>query len=287
MCIARIFRIASYFIIFTLLPWDFLYAWGPLTHIAIAGEIIKLIGAISIPAMEKILRFKNEFIFGNVYADVILAKNLVEYREHSHNWKTGISILKKAKTPEEQSFAYGYLCHLASDCIAHNYYVPKYLILSYKKLFMKHTYWEMRYDNIFHESTWKTAVKMPFFIKKPFELLLETTLVKPLFPFTTHRNLFNGILLLQGIRQWRNAVESNSRKNGFIISNTDKEVYYNSSINLIMDFLKKCENSTALTLDPTGRTNLKKAMYIRKELRGGKISVNQCEALARKSVPEI
>lgn len=287
MYFASIIKVGCYFIIFTLVPSDFLYAWGPLTHIAIAGEIIKLIGVISVPAMEKILRFKNEFIFGNVYADIILAKNLVEYREHSHNWKTGIKILKKAETPQEKSFAYGYLCHLASDCIAHNYYVPKYLVLSYKKLFMKHTYWEMRYDNIFHESTWKTAIKMPFFIKKPFELLLKSTLVKPLFPFTTHRNLFNGLLLLQGIKQLRNAVENNSRKNGFLISNIDKKVYYDLSINLIMDFLKNQEKSLAFTLDPTGRANLKKAKHIRKVLRNEKISVNQIEALARKFVPEI
>lgn len=287
MYFATFMRITVYFIIFTLFPWDFLYAWGPLTHIAIAGEIIKLIGVISIPALEKILKFKNEFIFGNVYADVILAKNLVDYREHSHNWKTGIRILKKAKTSQEKSFALGYLCHLASDCIAHNYYVPRYLILSYKKLFMKHTYWEMRYDNIFHESTWKTAIKIPFYIKKPFELLLENTLVKPLFPFTTHRNLFNGLLLLQGIKQWRNAIENNSRKNGFLISNTDKKVYYDSSVNLIMDFLKNQESSLALSLDPTGRANLKKARHIRKVLRKGKISIDEVESLARKFLPEI
>ncbi len=284
---ANFFRICCYFIIFTLIPSDFLFAWGPLTHIAIAGEAIKLIGTLALPAMENILGFKNEFIFGNVYADVILAKNLVEYREHSHNWRIGIRILKKAETPQEKSFAYGYLCHLASDCIAHNYYIPKYLVLSYNKVFMKHTYWEMRYDNIFHESTRKTAMKMPFFTKKPFEVLLNSTLVKPIFPFNTHRNLFNGLLLLQGLKQWRKAVENNSRKNGFLISSRDKKIYYDLSINLIMDLLKNQENSVALTLDPTGRANLKKAIYIRKILRRGKISTDEIESLATRFIPEI
>ncbi len=287
MGLATFIRILCYFIIFTFIPSDLLFSWGPLTHIAIAGEVIKVLGALAVPAMENILRFKNEFILGNVYADVILAKNLVEYREHSHNWKTGIKILKKAETPQEKSFAYGYLCHLASDCIAHNYYVPKYLVLSYNKVFMKHTYWEMRYDNLFHESTWKTAMKMPFFTKKPLEVLLNTTLVKPLFPFNTHRNLFNGLLLLQGFKRWRKAVENNSRKNGFLISNTDKKIFYDLSMNLIMDFLKNRENSVALTLDPTGRANLKKASYLRKILRKGEISAHEIESLATKFTPEI
>jgi hypothetical protein len=287
MPLATIIRILAYFMIFTCIPSDFLYAWGPLTHIAIAGEIIKLISVISTPAIEKILRFKNEFIFGNVYADVILAKNLVEYREHSHNWKNGLRVLEKAKTPQEESFAYGYLCHLASDCIAHNYYVPRYLVLSYKKLFMKHTYWEMRYDNIFHELTWKTAIKMPFFIKKPYESLIKSTLVKPLFSFSTHRNLFNGILLLQGIKQWRKAVENNSRKNGFLISNTDKKIYYESSINLIMDFLKNQDRSIAISLDPTGRVNLKKANHIRRVLLKGEFDNDRIESIAKRFIPEI
>lgn len=287
MTFASFCRIGLYLLLFSLIPSDFLYAWGPLTHIAIAGGVLKLAGTIGIPAIEKILKYRNEFLFGNVYADVILAKNLVEYREHSHNWKTGIKILKKAETPPEVAFAYGYLCHLASDCIAHNYYVPKYLVLSYKKLFMKHTYWEMRYDNIFHESTWKIAIKMPFFVKKPLELLLKHTLVNPLFSFVTHRNLFNGLLFLQGMKRWRKAIEQNSRRNGFLINTRDVELFYNSSVNIVIDFLKNPENSVAITLDPTGRANIKKAKYLRKMLRGRKINPEELDTLARKFVPDI
>lgn len=280
-------RILYYLVIFTIIPWDFVYGWGPLTHIAFASEVLKVLSVFSFPVIEKILRYKNEFIFGNVYADVILAKNLVEYREHSHNWKNGLKIFKRAETPEEKSFAYGYLCHLASDCIAHNYYIPRYLVLSYNKIFMKHTYWEMRYDNIFHESTWRTALKLPFILKKRYERILQETLVKPLFNFSTHKNIFNGILFLQGIKQWRTAVEKNSRKNGFHISEEDRELFHKLSLKLILDLLENQDKSLAFSLDPTGRSNILKALHIRKIIRKNGMSQKEVLTLAKKFLPEI
>jgi len=286
MDIASILRILYYLFIFTLIPSDFLHAWGPLTHIAIANEVVKLLAPLALPAVETILKYRREFLFGNVYADVIIAKNLVEYREHSHNWETGVRILSKARTGEEKSFAYGYLSHLAADCIAHNYYVPRYLVLSFKKIFMKHTYWEMRYDNMFHDSTWKIAISLPFLVKRPLELLLKNNLVKPLFTFETHRGIFNGLLFLQGIKQWRNAIEKNSRRNGIVISTNDRDLFYRSSINLILDFIKNYDSSNAISLDPTGRANLKKARYLRKILRNKQPHTSEVESLAKRFLPD-
>jgi len=280
-------RIFFYLFVFLFLPSEYVLAWGPLTHIALSTEILRTLAAISLPAAaEVILSRKSDFILGNVYADIIFGKNLVEYRDHSHNWRNGLKIMGNASTAGQKAFAYGYLCHLASDCVAHNFFVPRFLVLSHKKRYMMHTYWEMRFDNIHHNATWGQAVTLSGNLRNSLSSMLNGSLVTPLFPFSTHKMIFNGIMFLQRLKRWRMAVEKNSRKNGFTIPQSESDIYFNTSIKFILDFIKNPEGSTVFKYDPTGASAMEEAKNLRRSLKRKEIHSDRIYKIAQAYIPK-
>ncbi len=94
-----------------------------------------------------ILNYPEAFQYGSISPDHFLMKNLKRYQDHSHNWDRAFAMLKRAKTPELESFSLGYLAHLAADAVAHNVFVPNQIATSSGMAARRHTLWELRFDS--------------------------------------------------------------------------------------------------------------------------------------------
>ncbi|MBI2093083.1 MAG: zinc dependent phospholipase C family protein [Deltaproteobacteria bacterium] len=168
--------------VFCIIP-EATFAWGPGTHIEIALSLLEKI-ALMAPAVRAVIAGREEwFLYGSVAADIIVGKKYAGEYDHCHNWRVGFNVLRSAKTDRERAAAYGYLAHLASDIIAHNYFIPFKIIKSYRAKVLSHTYWEMRFDMHVRNSVWDEMSKMIMHDFSPFDNLLKRTLKRALFKY--------------------------------------------------------------------------------------------------------
>ena len=122
-----LFKIIFSCVIFFIIQFVFAsgaWAWGPAIHTVIACTILDEVGQI-LPSIAHIIQsFSLEYIYGNMAADFFIGKGQKKKADHPHNWETGFRVLTEAKDEREAAYAYGFLSHLASDVVAHNYFVP-------------------------------------------------------------------------------------------------------------------------------------------------------------------
>jgi hypothetical protein len=90
--------------------------------------------------------YPQSFLYGSMAADISFAKKYVPAGRHCHFWHVGEEILEEAGNDRLRAVAYGYLSHLAADTIAHNYFVPRQLLLTSSTKALGHGYWEHRLD---------------------------------------------------------------------------------------------------------------------------------------------
>ncbi len=102
--------------IFVFLP-ETSYAWGPLTHTYLGSQILSFSGLVTMDIFRLIKHYKEYFIYGNIIPDIVIGKKYLPDEKNPHSWKTGFMLLNNAERPEEKSFAYGFLTHLAADAI--------------------------------------------------------------------------------------------------------------------------------------------------------------------------
>jgi hypothetical protein len=91
-------------------------------------------------------RYPYDFLYGSLAADISLAKKYVPEGRHCHNWHIGEEIHATADTDRLRAVGLGYLAHLAADTVAHNFFVPRQLVLTSSTKAVGHSYWEARLD---------------------------------------------------------------------------------------------------------------------------------------------
>jgi len=96
-------------------------AWGPLTHVYLGTQVLEA-GAALIPAgIYAILRkYRNDYLYGNLSADIILGRRFQGPEKNSHNWDIAWELLGSSRSDRQKAFAYGYLMHLCADTVVHN-----------------------------------------------------------------------------------------------------------------------------------------------------------------------
>ena len=122
------------------------WAWGLATHVELARVLMTDYRDVLQAFASCILSFPDAYMYGSISPDHFLMKNLKRYSDHSHNWDRAFAMLKRAHTPELESFALGYLAHLAADAVAHNVFVPSQIATSHGVAARRHTLWELRFD---------------------------------------------------------------------------------------------------------------------------------------------
>jgi hypothetical protein len=174
------------------------FAWGPLTHMYLGNELLSYASLIPAGILALLKKHKQDFLYGNLMADIILGKKYLPDDKSSHSWDVGLKLLDQAKTWPERAFAYGYLSHLAADSVAHE-------ALTDEKGNMGHTWVEMNADSLIDKTYWLQTVLISRKVRKRSDQLLEQSLDRYMFSFKTNKRLYKSMVFfsfLNGKRRW-------------------------------------------------------------------------------------
>lgn len=275
-------------IVFTLwlLVPEAAYAWGPGAHLQVGSQVLENLAILTPPLQDLLRRFPYDFLYGCIGADITVGKKYrIKQVFHCHNWSMGFRLLDAAETPHERAFAYGYLCHLAADTISHNYFVPSQEVASYAATSLRHTYWEVRFDDFIDPKMWPLARVVHDEAHGRNDGLLERVLEDTLFSFRTNKRIFTGLISLQQVRQWRKMVTLLATRSTFPFTRDDFERYHRLTQNAVFAFMIDGQGSRTVEADPIGRRNLHAAALIRKTLRSLSrrkvLSPAACEEIVR------
>lgn len=249
---------------------DNAFAWGPAAHMVFANEVLNNLSLLP-PLLQQLLsQYPEDFIYGNLAADITLGKKYIEYEHHCHNWRVGFEILKKSTNDMLKAFSYGYLTHLAADTISHNYFVPLKITESYKgSILHRHTYWELRFDAAMTEKNIiKNAMKITKeHYHKDCDTHLDKIIHHTLFTFKTNRRIFHGLMALQSLQGYQKTLLRAHANPKVSLNKTDIEEFHKLTKSSILDLLQNGHEALICKLDPSGEKNLKRAGILRRELR--------------------
>jgi len=180
---------------FVLIP-SFAFAWGPMTHMYLGNELLSCATLLPAGIHALLKKHKQDFLYGNLMADMILGKKYLPDEKSSHSWDVGLKLLEQAKTWPERSFAYGYLAHLAADTVAHE-------TLTDELGNMGHTWIEMKADSIIDKTYWLQTVLISKAVRQRSDLLLESSLDSFIFSFKTNRRIYKSMVFLSLLNKKR------------------------------------------------------------------------------------
>ncbi|MBF0466373.1 MAG: zinc dependent phospholipase C family protein [Nitrospirae bacterium] len=177
-----------YLVLFLLLP-SVCYAWGPLTHTYLANEVL-FFSFLLPPFVSSIInRFKEDFLYGNIMADMVLGKKYLPQDKSSHSWDFGFRLADGAKTPQQKAFAFGYISHLAADTVAHD-------ILTKESKNIEHTLYELKADSFINKKYWLQAVAIKKSVQKRNDLFLENSICKLFLSFKINKRIYKSLLFM-------------------------------------------------------------------------------------------
>ncbi len=254
------------FLIYFLLPAD-AFAWGPGAHMTYALHALGHLSLLAPPIGALLKKYSREFLYGTIAADIILGKKYAGDLYHCHHWDVALPLLQKAKKEREQAFVYGYLAHLSVDTVAHNYYVPFKIIRSYQTLTLRHTYWEMRFDEKMDPKVWATLEEVADGDYQDLDQFLEQSLKRSIFSFKTNKKIFNSLLILQRMKKWQSAAAVMAQRSSYELADEDVKTYQKLCCEVLVEFLHDPTQARVLQADPAGKLKLLYAKEMVQDLR--------------------
>ncbi len=273
------------------LPHD-AYAWGPVTHLVHGATVLARLSTLPGGLQEILREFPDAYLYGCVGADIVQAKKFArDLRYHCHSWNVGWQVLDAAGSDSERAFAYGYLTHLAADTYSHNYYVPLQLIVSFRARALKHVYWEARFDAMHPDPEWQRLHDVVSHLYPDCDELMERVVERTLFSFRTNKRIFNSVMALHRVEQWRRMMHRLGSRSRYVLAVEEVARYDQLCSHAALDMLANGTKAKCVRLDPTGREHLERAEQIRKRLRllqrKRQLTPSLQEAILAKVVPEL
>lgn len=248
-----------------LLTPDRLFAFGPATHVFLGEHLLSSLHLLPAGMAEILRAYPLSFLYGSVAADISFAKKYVPVGRHCHYWHVGEEILAAARNDRLRATAYGYLCHLAADTIAHNYFVPRQLMLTSSTKALGHSYWEHRLDVELGEGYTSRAREVVVdYDHTEADNLFDTVLSGTIFSFETNRRLFRGMVRFQDNERWQNVFGRVLERSRWDLRPRDVEEYLSRSFDSMVDYLLRRRAAGAAGRDPTGEFNLQLAKKVRR-----------------------
>jgi hypothetical protein len=237
-----VFRL--FLVIFFILIPSLAFAWGPLTHIYLGSEIYYLGSLLPVWVFNLLKRYRGDYLYGNLMADIILAKNLLPLEKNSHSWEVAFSLLESSKKSSEKAFSLGYISHLAADTVAHGIYTRRKNI--------EHTVIELRADSLIDRKYWVQARGIDRVIQYRNDRFLERSLERVFFSFKTNKRIFRGMLFLSGLNKEKfgNFIDRNLL---IPVTKDDIKKLHEESLHRITDVLRNGDRSAVLKKNPIAR----------------------------------
>lgn len=234
------------------------FAWGPLTHMYLGSELYSLGSLLPAGLFEIIRRYRKDFLYGNIMADIIFGKKYLPAHKNSHNWDVAFELLSAARTKQQKAFVYGYMSHLAADTVAHNVYIVN-------RKNVRHSIMEIKADTIINKKYWSKALAIDKNTQMRNDHFLEQTLDRFIFSFKTNKRILRGTVVL--------AILYREKIGDFIDKNLDTtlperktiEDLQRESICKIVDILQNGEGSEVVKANPNG--NCYRQGFIMRELK--------------------
>ncbi len=262
----RLVKILSIAGLFLLVPAP-ARAWGPAAHLDLGLAVLADLALVA-PAVAALLqRFRDDFLYGSLAADITIGKNLSPYQLHCHNWQVGLAVLDLADVDATRSFAWGYLSHLAADTVAHNYFVPYKTVQHFRRRGAAHTYWELRFDVHVPREVWEEGRRLSTRAFARHDRHLRKILTGPLFSFPVNKQIFNSIVQFSRLLRWRKMAEAHTRRTPRVLTGEETAEARELGLRRVVDLLKHGPEAACLQADPTGHRNLLIAQDLRKRLR--------------------
>ncbi|MGH7459053.1 MAG: zinc dependent phospholipase C family protein [Longimicrobiaceae bacterium] len=241
------------------------YGWGPATHVHLGVGVLESLALLP-PAVRALLATHPlDFLYGSVAADISLAKKYVPEGRHCHHWHVGHEIHGAAGTDRLRAVGIGYLAHLAADTVAHNFFVPRQLLLTSSTRALGHSYWEHRMDHHLGERYTSLARRVVTeHDHTEADALFDQVLSATLFTFTTNRRIFRGMIRFQDNDRWQSVFGTVLQNSRWTLDGEAVEGYLRRSFDYVIDTMIRGEGSLAAALDPIGERNLALAKRVRR-----------------------
>jgi hypothetical protein len=255
-------------------------AWGPATHVYLSQGVLDSLHLLPAGVRAILAAHPLDFLYGSMAADISLAKKYVPEGRHCHHWHIGEEIYHSAETERLRAVGLGYLAHLAADTIAHNFFVPRQLLLTSSTKALGHSYWEHRMDFQLGDAYMRLARRIVMeHDHSAADALFDRVLSATLFSFHTNRRIFRGMIRFQDNDRWQTIFGTVLQNSRWTLREDEIEGYVVRSFDYIIDYLSRRGEALAASLDPIGDENLALSKKIRKmALREG--SLENASALA-------
>lgn len=259
-------RILFMLLIFLLLPHP-AWAWGAGVHLGLGLRLLTAPEALPAALQTLLVSRPLDFLYGCIAADIILGKKYTHHLKHCHGWNIGQKILADAKEqgPAAEACAYGYLSHLAADTIAHNYFVPYKLAMTYNTVLLNHAYWEIRADIGVRKEAWEIAEALAKRDNRQLDKMLSRSLADTIFSFRTNKQIFNSMMLVTRLRRWHKTINAMAKRSKWPFDRDEHSEYMALGLSAVTSILSDAD-SRYWNADPTGSRALKAALLIRKNL---------------------
>ncbi len=249
------------------------WAWGPATHVYLGATLLDSLHLVPEAVRALVSAYPRDFLYGSLAADISLAKKYVPEGRHCHNWQIGEEIHDSAPSDRLRAVGLGYLAHLAADTIAHNWFVPRQLLLTSSTRGLGHSYWEARMDTHLPEQYRRLArhVVMEHDHTEAdahFDRVLSATL----FSFRTNRRIFRGMIRFQDSDRWQQVFGTMVARSRWDLTDHAVHGYLERSFDYVVDYLGRRGEAVAAGLDPIGDGPLALSKQVRRRaLQGGAI----------------
>ncbi len=247
-----------------------LHAWTPGTHVFLGESVLANLHQLPSGIADLLRAFPYDFLYGNIAADTSLAKKYAPVGRHCHAWHVGQEIFDLAPSDALRAFGLGYLSHLAADTIAHNFFVPRQLVLTTTTAALGHSYWESRFETHLGDAYARTAKEVILRDHSASDEHLDGILSPTLFSVRTGRRLFRGMVHLTETQSWQWTFQQLAERSRWDLPDADVERHMAVAFEYVMELLGDGDQATARRLDPAGEKPLGLAKRMRRHaLREG------------------
>lgn len=242
------------------------HAWTPGTHIYLGESVLANLHQLPGAVVDLLRAFPYDFLYGNIAADTSMAKKYAPVGRHCHAWHVGQEIFDLAPTDALRAFGLGYLSHLAADAVAHNFFVPRQLVVTSGTTALGHSYWESRFEAHLGDAYAKEAKDVILRDHTPSDTHLDSIISPTLFSVGTNRRLFRGMVRLTESESWRWAFQLILEHTRTDLPDADVERHMAVAFEYVMEMLGEGEHDAAARrLDPAGDQALRMAKRMRRE----------------------
>jgi hypothetical protein len=244
---------------------DTAHAWTPGTHIYLGESVLANLAMLPAAIADLLRAYPFDFLYGNIAADSSIAKSYAPLGRHCHYWHVGQEIHDLAESDAMRAFGLGYLSHLAADTVAHNYFVPRQLMLTSSTAAVGHSYWETRVEAHLGDAYARAAKDVILVDHSEADAHLDRLIAPTIFSVRTNRRLFRGMVRLTETTSWQRASQVAREYSRWTLADPDVERHLGLSYDFMIQLLGG-SNVTAHQLDPSGERPLKTAKELRRRV---------------------